>query len=428
VSPGDPGRAVESLPGRPAVDGPTVALLCALLALLPGSAAQAQRLLFQPEIFAGASYTDNALLVGDEDNETAIFRLGAVLPVTKTYPGGRFHFSYSPVYERFRDFEELDNLSHRAALAWSTKPSERSSFGLRTRYARFQDDRTSVPTRLPLFLREPVTRELAALDLSFGRRIARSWDWKGGVGYSIWSFEPVEETASTVTLEDREEARAQLGLRRILKPGFFVGGEYAVRRFDLDVTGEETAHLLSLTIDRTIKDRLRLAFGVGGFVTEGDSEDDERGAQGWLTMSRTFLAHTLSLTATHRPSAGGSRLGTSELSTAALGVDGNVGDVWLWGLFGRYARRQPNLPEEVEIETVGTDGYVERKFRKVVGLRLGVGYAEQTADDPAQEGDVYRTNVSLIVYPLGGTRLGGDEPEALPEPPDDAIEGGRALD
>jgi len=391
-----------------------VILFCALGALLPSRAAQAQRTLFQPEIFAGASYTDNALLVGNEDNETAIFRLGAVFPVTRTYPGGRFHFSYSPVYDRFRDFDELDNLSHRAALAWSTKPSERSSFGLRTRYARYQDQQIS--TRLPLFLREPVTRELAALDLSFGRRIARSWDWKGGVGYSIWSFEPVEETPSTATLEDREEVRAQLGLRRIIKPGFFVGGEYAVRRFDLDVTGKETAHLLSLTIDRTIQDRLRLAFGVGGFVTEGDSEEDDQGAQGWLTLSRTFLEHTLTLTATHRPSAGGSRLGTSELSTAALGIDGNVGDVWLWGLFGRYARREPNLPEETEIETVGSDGYVERKFRKVVGLRLGVGYAEQTADDPAQEGDVYRANLSLIVYPLGGTRLGGDEPPERPEP------------
>jgi hypothetical protein len=396
-----------------------VTRLCALLALalLPGGTAQAQRLLFQPEFFVGASYTDNALLVGNEDNETAIFRLGATFPVTRIFPRGRVHFSYSPIYERFEDFEELDNLSHRAAFAVNTKPSERSTFGLRARYERFQDDRTS--RRLPLFLREPVTRELGALDLSFGRRIARSWDWRGGVGYSIWSFEPVEETTSTATLEDREEARAQLGLRRIIKPGFFVGGEYAVRRFDLDVTGEKTAHLLSLTIDRTIQDRLRLAFGVGGFVTEGDSEDDDQGAQGWLTLSRTFLEHTLSLTATHRPSAGGSRLGTSELSTAALGVDGNVGDVWLWGLFGRYARRVPSLPEEVEIETVGTDGYVERKFRKVVGLRLGVGYADQTADDPAQEGDVYRANFSLIVYPLGGTRLGGDEPPPRPEPAED---------
>lgn len=387
-----------------------LAALVAALGPASGGAAWAQTVLFQPELFVGASYTDNALVLGTEENETLIYRAGAILPLTRNYPRGRFRLSYSPVYERFEDFEELDHLSHRATLGWTARPSERSNFGFNARWARFQDDRSAEGSRRLLFLREPLERETAAVDLSVGRRIGRRWRWSGGAGYSTWSFEPVDET-STATFEDRDETRGSLGLARILKPGFTVGAQYGIRRFDLEVTGEATAHTLSLTVDRTVQDRFKLAFGIGGFVTEGDTESSEgEGVQGWLTVSRTFREHTLSLTGTHRPSVGGSRLGTAEVSSATLGLDGTVAESWHWGLYGRYGRRDPDLEQEVRIDSVGADAYLERRFREVVGILLGLGYAEQTADDLAQEGDVFRGNLSLVLYPLGRTELGGYEP------------------
>lgn len=429
-----------------------VAWSCALLTLSPGSTGQPQKqgqaqkqpkqkVLFQPELFVGGSYTDNALLVGEQENETAIYRMGAIFPLTRIYPGGRFTLSYAPIYERFEDFDELNNLNHRANLGWSAKPSKRSTFGLRARYARIQDDRAANLRRPVPFLRKPLSRELAAADLSFGRRFAQRWNWSGGVGFSNWSLDPIEEEPTpeieeeptpeidedlTRDFEDRQEARARIGLSWGQTPGFKVGGQYAVRRFDLDVSGEETAHLVSLTVDGTAKDRFKLSFGVGGFLTEGDSDepdiadgtdasddsdDSDRGAQGWLTLSRTFSENTLILTLSHRPSVGGTRLGTSELSTADLGIHGSTGEVWYWGLFGRYGRRDPRLTQGTEIEIFGGDGYVERRFQKVVGLRLGAGYAKQSADIPEQEGDVFRGNLTLLIYPLARTRLGGDTPD-----------------
>lgn len=398
-------------------------------------------MLFQPELFVGAGYTDNALLVDTaESNESLIYRMGAHLPFTRTYPGGRFTFSYSPTYERFQDFEELDNLNHRAALGVTGKPSERSNIGLRARYARLQDDRTANRRRPIVFLRQPLSRELGAVDLTFGRKFAQRWKWKGGVGYSQWRFEPIEEDVPETVppeeelppelLEDKREARARLGLSWALDSGFSIGGEYGIRRFDLDVTGEETAHLVSLIVDHTVKNRFKASFGVGGYLTEDSSEEpidpvdpvdpaasedeSDTGAQGWLTLSRTYdqdtSKNTLTLTLTHRPHIGGTELGTSELSTAALGVDGKVGDAWFWSLFGRYARRDPTLALEGLIESFGADGYVERRIRRVVGLRLGAGYVDQTADNPEREGEVFRGNFTVVLYPLGQTRLGGYTP------------------
>lgn len=418
-----------------------VAWSCALLTLLPGSTAQAQKqgqaqkqpkqkVLFKPELFVGGSHTDNALRVGEPERESTIYQAGAIFPFTRIYPGGRFNLSYAPLYEQFQDVDELDNLNHRANLGWAAKPSKRSTFGLRARYARIQDDRTANLRRPVPFLRVPLTRELAAADLSFGRRFAQSWNWSGGVGFSNWSFDPIEEDPTpeidedlTTDVEDRQETRARIGLSWGQTPGFKVGGQYAVRRFDLDVSGEETAHLVSLTVDGAAKDRFKLSFGVGGFLTEGDSDepdvadgtdasdDSDRGAQGWLTLSRTFSENTLILTLSHRPSVGGTRLGTSELSTADLGIHGSTGEVWYWGLRGRYGRREPRLTQGTEIEIFGGDGYIERRFQKVVGLRLGAGYAQQTANIPEQEGEVFRGNLTLVLYPLARTRLGGDTPD-----------------
>lgn len=405
--------AIPASAGAPAV---RLGVLLVLSVLWPAGPARGGEVLFQPEIFTGASYTDNALNVGEGDNETAIYRLGATFPLTAKSPRGRFRLSYSPIYERFEDFEELDNLSHYAALGWTIQPKERTAFGLRARWSRFQDHRGAERGRTAVFLREPLTRELAAVDLNFGHPISPRWRWRGGAGFSNWSFEPVDEE-STLTFEDRQEVRARLGLTRQRSPGLSIGGEYGVRRFDLESSGRETAHSLSLTVDRHIERWFDLRFGIGGFVTEGDSETSESGVQGWLNLSRTYHDYTFSLLATHRPSVGGSRVGTADLSTASLGVDGDVADAWYWGVHGRWARREPRLEMQPRIQSVSGDGYIERRFAQLVGIVLGLGYAEQTSDDPAQEGDVYRADLSLVLYPLGRTKLGGYRPPE-PEPPE----------
>jgi hypothetical protein len=50
---------------------------------------------------------------------------------------------------------------------------------------------------------------------------------------------------------------------------------------------------------------------------------------------------------------------------------------------------------------------MEPRISRILGLRVGADYSDQTSDDPALEGAYTRAGVNLVVYPLGNHRISG---------------------
>jgi len=412
----DRGRASSSVPWAPAGRGAIAGrclrrgafALCVLGIGLAPDPCDAQAVLFQPEILFGVGYTDNARILGDGDDDTTIYRLGAVLPVTRTLRRGSLHFSYSPLFERFEDVEELDNVGHRASFRLDTWPTEVSTFGLQLGYTRLEDERDPREEDPALvFLTEPIEREIAAVGVSFSRRMSLRWSWATSLGFSDWSFQSVEDTAASTALEDRQETRGSFSLRRRLDEHLSFGGDYDVRHFELAESGTATAHLVGLAVDRAVMDRLSLGLALGAYFTEREIGDSTSGVQGLFSLTRSYRRVMLNLSLSHRPSVGGVRPGTAVISVAQVGLTGSLSRQWSWGLFGRYGHRSPDLEGEPSLSTVSVGGSVERRFKEVLALRLGASYAEQLADADVEEGSVLRANLSLVIYPLARTGLGG---------------------
>ena len=414
----DRGRGFPSVPGTPAGSGVTAArglrrtafALGVLVVGLAPDPCDAQAVLFQPQILVGVGYTDNARILGEEKADTTIYRLGLVLPVTRALRRGSLHFSYSPLFERFQNVEELDNVGHRAAFRLDTSPTEVSSFGLQLAYTRLEDERDPREEDPALvFLTEPIEREVASVGVSFSRRMSPRWAWATSLGFSDWSFQRVEDTTAVSSLEDRQETRGSFSLRRRLDEHVSLGGDYDVRHFELTESGAATAHSVGLVLGREVTDRLSVALTLGAYFTEREVGDSTSGVQGRFSLRRAYRRVTLDLDIAHRPSVGGTHPGTAVTTVAQAGLTGSLSRPWSWGLFGRYGHRNPDLEGQPSLDTAAFGGSIERRFIDVLALRLGASYAEQFADADADvdEASVYRADLSLVIYPLARTGLGG---------------------
>ena len=315
----------------------------AVLSLIALPAA-AQRTTFYPIISLSAFYTDNVFYVDSpaEDPSSGGFRLGFVLPVKRDLRNGSFSVIYTPRFETFSNFSELDNPGHSLLLNLQKQPDPRSAFRANVRLASTEDqgDLNNFGLFDP-FLQQRTRREGGSLDLGYDRDLRGNFHWGASTGFSSWAYEDVIRNDQESDLEDRTELRANLGATRDLGAKSTLGLTYGYQQFDLDVSGEDTVHSLSLTYGRDLADSFSTAVSAGCFW--GDRPNDPNcQLLGSLAFGRSFRRADLFLNLSHIPTAGGSQFGTSTNTTASLRIDSTATTQWNWNASIRFARRDPS--------------------------------------------------------------------------------------
>lgn len=375
----------------------------------------AQRTVFNPEVSLEQGYTDNVGYNGTDGTSDSVTRLGLLLPVVRTWPTGNFDFSYAPSAERFADTDSLDNEAHRLRFSLRNQPTRRSNLNFDTSFESSQvQGRVASLDGADLVTTARTERDLLRAAFGYGTRISTRWAWNGNLDYADSSYDLIDDFApGLVDVEDRREYGAGLQISRELSTTTSVGVGYRWQRFDLDLSGEETVHSLSATLQRTLSRVMELRAALGGFTSSGDAlaapgEDDSRsGVQASLGLDRTFRTLRLGLDLSHAPSSGGSLGGTStDTAFGAALSPTNTGN-WSWSTAARLALRDPAIDGEEDVRSVAFEGSVERYFARMLGMRLRAGQVDQSSDDPARDARYYSATLGLVWYPLGRTAIGG---------------------
>ena len=240
------------------------AILFAALAAEVGRAAT-----FEPEVHADLGHSEDAYYVAVEPRPDWFAVFALVLPLRGEGQRNRWELSYRPSAFRYRDLSELDHYEHRVRVGAESIARRETSFAIEAGWARSQEqgNATSVLAG-DLFL---VPRsELEAL--SFGASLRREqgarfvWNVEARGADADYSPIPDAETEPpSAILEDRREYELVAGFGRLVSRAAEVGLEYRYRRYDLDVTGEENDHLVSVTASRRLSERTAVEGRVGAF-------------------------------------------------------------------------------------------------------------------------------------------------------------------
>jgi hypothetical protein len=386
-----------------------------VLLLLAAAPAAAQETQFDPQISFGLFRTSNVEFVGDGPSDSG-FRLGLVLPVTRPLKNGSLAFSYRTGFQSFDNSSSLNNLSHRLSLVVSKSPTRRSSFGVQAGYTLTQEQgRADSLEEADLFLSQRTEREAANLAFSFTSTIATRWEWGLSAGYWDWRFDPIEDFESdtpTTRLEDRSELLGSVTFARILSQTSALGFSLAYRQFDLEFSGEQETQSASLVYRRDLEGRSSLSLSAGGFVSTGkalegiggSSSESRSGFQGTLSYGRSLKRMSVSISAGHAPSAGNDRPGTSVNTTLGVSISSQLTKRWNWGVFTRYALRDPNARNEPSVASFALGSSAGVRFRSSLSIHLGLNYTDQFGENPADEGSFVGAQVSLVWHPLARTR------------------------
>lgn len=378
----------------------------------------AQQKQFDPQLSVGLFRTSNVAFVGDGPSDTGL-RLGLTLPVSRPLQNGSLAFRYSAGYQIYDRSTTLDNLSHRVSLAVSKSPSRNTSFGVQAGYIRTQEQGLADSLEeTDLFLSQRSERETINFGLSLSSKISTRWEWSLSAGYLDWGFDPIEDfesESSEVALEDRTALSGSFTFARLLSETSALGFSLGYSQFDLEFSGEQDTQMASLVYSRELGERLSLSISAGGFVSSGTaledvdegSSDSRSGFQGTLNLSRSLKRVSLSLFAGHMPSAGNDRPGTSVNTIVGVSVSSESARRWNWGVFARYAYRDPNDPTESSLETFALGADVGFVFGRSLSLQLGVNYTDQFGEGAEGEGSYVGAQVSLVWHPLARTRLAG---------------------
>lgn len=388
-----------------------------LVAVLTLFAASASGQSFYPEIAAEISHTDNVSFTSELEAEDTIYRVSVLLPVTRDWKTGSFTLRYQPVYEVYEEFEALDNLSHFLSLDVASNPSPLSSiqFVVDVTKTQQQGGAQSLDTS-NLFVTRRTDRERAALDFSLLRRTPNRWSWRLSTGLEATQFEEIsgfDDAAPPTDLEDRAGFEAALELGRDVSRTTSIGVAYGWERFDLDVSGEETVQRVALVTRQEVGKRSSLTFYAGSFRATGDTlaltaDNEETGFFGELRIVRTYRRSVLEGSASYGPSLGGARLGTSVDGLLSLGLSSENTRRVDWELFARYALREPNAPQQGDLESAAIEARIARRIGRQVSVGLRGSYFDQSGNAPSEKASVYKFGLGLVWHlnarsgPAGG--------------------------
>ena len=391
------------------------AILFAALAAEVGRAAT-----FEPEVHADLGHSDDVYYDAVEPRPDWFAVFALVLPLRGEGQRNRWELSYRPSAFRYRDLSELDHYEHRVRVGAESIARRETSFAIEAGWARSQEqgNATSVLAG-DLFL---VPRsELEAL--SFGASLRREqgarfvWNVEARGADADYSPIPDAETEPpSAILEDRREYELVAGFGRLVSRAAEVGLEYRYRRYDLDVTGEENDHLVSVTASRRLSERTAVEGRVGAFrrdlasppAVEAPGDATDTGIQASVGIERTSRQGRFSLEGSHGPSSGGALEGTSTDTVAGIRWEGARAERLRWDAGARWARRDPTIEGEPTLRSAGMGAGIEWLPRRQVGLRARADWVRQSGDETAvRNGSFLTASIGASWYPGGATSRPG---------------------
>ena len=386
-----------------------------LIILLPLPAV-AQTTSFNPRIAFGAGYLDDVSYRGEAGQDDYYFRLAMMFPLTYENRKTRLALTYSPYFERFQEFSDLDNIGLRFRFEVGHQPTQSSTINFTATYRRIEDqgDAESLDD-VDFFLIPRSLLETRTASLGYRSRPAAGWGWGINGGYGFNTSTPIEaiEEEDPILREEKEQYWANIDVTRALSRSTDLGLRYGYRRFFNEITPEEWVHIVDFFVRREIAQRLSAEGSLGVFRRERDIvpplTDEDRYSQGLnvgVSISRQFQYTRLRFFAGHSPSGGGFRAGTSTNTVASLTYSGSTGRYFSWSLSGRWAYRQPTNELQDTTEAVSLRGFLERRLWRRVSVAFGPEYIRQVTGENVREGYILRGLFGVVWYPLEKTRLG----------------------
>jgi hypothetical protein len=400
-----------------------VLIATAVVVGVAGSPAKSQSITFEPQIHVSASYTDNAFLSSedsDQERSDVYGTLGFTLPLSRELEHGSLGLAYSLNFNRFQDFDELDNLNQNLGFSFSTETSSTSSFNLGLGYSVSEDpfgSQDGQPVEVegfddPLFV---VGRRLenqhAAANVGFSREFSPRGSVQFYAGYSTSRPDEIESDEDLGDVEDRDEIGGGLGVSRTLSEYASVALQYGIQGFDLDVSGQSLSHSLGVGWSRAVQERSSVSLQIGVFyrdrvvvmVNEDEPavETDDVGIHGTFGYGKTFQRYALGLSASHQPSAGHVLVGTSTVSEVTFSLSPLYTERWFWSISLRYGHRDPDLVDQNPIDSFQGGVSVGRSLGRKLGFSLNGAFITQN-ENQANQYDVvaFRTSMSLVFHPL----------------------------
>ena len=394
------------------------AITAVLLAVLTRQAARAAT--FEPEVRAEVGHSDVVYYVGEEPRPDW-FAVGALLlPLRGEGPRNRWELSWEPAAFRHREMAELDHYEHRVRVAAESVRREGTSFAVAAGWQRSQeqgDPTSTLAGDLFLVPRSELDTSsfLASLRRERGARLV--WNVEARAADSNYTPLPDPEAdLPPVVLEDRREVEVAAGLSRLVSRATEVGLECRYLRYELDVTGDENDHLLSVTTRRRTSERTTVEGRVGVFrrelepseTVEVPGDTTEAGIQAAIGLEHATAQGRVSVTGSHGPSSGGGLAGTSTDTVVGVRWGSARADRLRWGTGARWAMRDPTIEGDPTLRSVGAGGDVEWLPKPQIGLRLRADWVRQSGGDAiARNGSFLTASIGLHWYPLGATSRRG---------------------
>jgi hypothetical protein len=388
-----------------------------LVAALP---AGAQRTTFNPSISIGSSYTDNVGYLDEPggNTEDTVTTARLVLPLVHQQDRGAMRLTYRTGWFLYGDESQNDSNEQSLTFGLNRKTRRRSTWTVTSRYLKTEEQQTSpiLPTEITpgpseglddvsLSLTERTDRQTIDATVGYGWTAGRKW------GFNATFTAGESEFDGGADVEDRAWYGPSFSAQNTISRRTSLGVRYSFRRTELDLTGDEDFHTTDLFWNYDLSRKVGLGLHLGGFVRNPENSESETGTFGGVDVrfndGLTLGPVRLGFTASATPSGGGALVGTALASTAAVTVSGVRTYPVNWQVGTFYNHRSPFDSSEPTTETYGLRAGVEPAISRIVGLRIGASYSEQTSDDPTQEGSFTRAGVNLVIYPLGGTRIAG---------------------
>jgi hypothetical protein len=329
---------------------------------------------------------------------------------------GTLSFTYSPKFDRYDKFQELDNTGHYLDLSLNVTPTPISRVTLSTSYSRTQDQGDPTDPNGEIFIGRRTQRERASLGLSYRNRLGGRFLWGFGAQFLDSSFKDIADfdPGGAQPIAGRQTLRGSLDLLRNLSRATNLGVRLGYGKFRLDQGTDGDSRELGLILEHALSGKTDFAMGLGAYQRDnaapqnpGGSGDTRTGIQGFTNLRRQFRKATLSLDAKRSTSDGGISPGTSTDSSLGVSVSGAADRRWNWSFNTRFGRREPTDEQLDSIDTVAIGLGLGVRLHRKLYLRLSPVYTHQVGNDQGVDSLVLRGGLGFAWAPLEKTRLGG---------------------
>ena len=232
---------------------------------------------FFPNLLLQVGHLDDVGFGGDSVTATetgdTITRIAIELPVERTTRTGSLRFLYRPEYEKYSDFEDLDNFRQELTLSGTHRSSSRISTGFNVTFAQTQQQARPGSEGTPdLFVSTRTDQDLLTADFNFDHAFSRRWSGRLDLEASDFKFEPIVADGlidpGMVTVEDRREYDIGYAVDYTLTSDATIGLEVRAEQFEFEAGSEDEVISLAGVWERTLGKKGGLLISVGLFESD----------------------------------------------------------------------------------------------------------------------------------------------------------------